>query len=159
MGALGQATGSTASLPITVQRWVRQQTTKLASTTAHERDEVFRNICADARTVDEPAHHGNLAAALFLMGKHFLINRSEESIRSTVIGELNKIIPFATRTRAAPASYVTEAYKRTNGPAASTIAAFKHLVEQGDPTRLEVWLARHPADEIARLLELLDAKR
>jgi hypothetical protein len=49
----------------------------------------------------------------------------------------------------------SELQRDAHGPAASTIAAFEYLVRQGDPARLEAWLARHPADEVVHLRKLL----
>jgi hypothetical protein len=82
-------------LPIPMQQFLSRQASALGSTPLNEKDVLFQKICATARSVDsDPAHHGVLAEQLLLLGKRFLINRSEDSIRETVIGELNKIAPI-----------------------------------------------------------------
>jgi hypothetical protein len=63
---------------------------------AHERNAKFQTICGMARSINsDPLYHGAFAEQLLQMGKRFLINRSEDSIRATVIGELNRVIPFS----------------------------------------------------------------
>jgi hypothetical protein len=132
----------------------------LASTPSHQRDETFRRICADAHTIDEPVHHNELGVALLYMGKRFLINRSDESVRATVVGELNKVVPFpAARPSAARCDYIAVANERPNSLALSTITTFEFLVREGDSARLEAWLARQSADEVALLLQRLGPKR
>ena len=42
------------------------------------------------------------------------------------------------------------------GPAQSTIDAFEYLVRKNDPAELKEWLDRHPPDEVAWLLGLLE---
>jgi hypothetical protein len=48
-----------------------------------------------------------------------------------------------------------ERRRTEHGPASASIDAFWFLVRQGDPARLEAWLERHSADEVAYLRALL----
>ena len=83
-------------LPIPMQQFLSRQANALGSTPLDEKNALFQKICAMARSVDsDPAYRGVLAEQLLLLGKRFLINRSEDSIRATVIGELNKVVPFS----------------------------------------------------------------
>jgi hypothetical protein len=81
-------------LPIPTQRWLQQQSIKLSSVLSSQRDEPFSKICAEARDLNvDPQYSGPLREQLLRMGKYLLINRDDESIRTTVIGELTKPMP------------------------------------------------------------------
>jgi len=93
-------------LPIPMQQFLSRQAVILGGTSAHERNVKFKEICGMARSVnDDPFYHGAFAEQLLQMGKRFLINRSEDSVRATVIGELNKFIQF-TAAEPSPSSAV-----------------------------------------------------
>jgi hypothetical protein len=82
-------------LPIPMQRFLNQHATRLGSSSNHERDDVFRDICDAARGIgNDPLYRGALAEQLLLMGKRFTYNRSDDSIRATVISEFNKVAPI-----------------------------------------------------------------
>src|SRR5215471_10264345 len=86
----------TMKLPIPMQQFLSRQAGILGGTSAHERNVKFKEICGMARSInDDPFYHGAFAEQLLQMGKRFLINRSEDSIRATVISELNKVVPIA----------------------------------------------------------------
>jgi len=105
-------------LPIPMQQFLSRQAGILGGTSAHERNVKFKEICGMARSInDDPFYHGAFAEQLLQMGKRFLINRSEDSIRATVISELNKVVPIAAVKDGASAAL------QHNGSVVRTIAS------------------------------------
>jgi putative DNA primase/helicase len=91
-------------LPIPMQQFLNRQAIVLGGTPLNEKNASFQRTCALAKSfVDsDPPYRGLLAEQLLQLGKRFLINRSEDDIRATIIDEMNKVVPITSKQTDAP---------------------------------------------------------